>query len=246
VAKKSGLAQGFYLGGYDLSGDVGAINGASSPRTTTEIQGINKSAKERLLLLTDGLLEFLVFFNDAALAEHVILKTLPTTDVIALWVAGQAVGDVAAGIVAKQVDYAWERPADGSLAGTVQLMAQGTPLEWLTMLSAGEDTDASAESNASRDDAAQTTAGLIAYLQVVDIASGTPTVVIEDSANDSTWATLVSFAAVADGAEPTAERVTVTGTVDRYLRVTTTGTFTDFDYVVATRRGTAQDDLDLS
>ena len=51
--------------------------------------------------------------------------------------------------------------------------------------------------------------------------------------------------AVADGAEPTAERVTVSGAVERYLRVTTTGTFTNATFIVTTRRGTSADDVTL-
>ena len=63
-----------------------------------------------------------------------------------------------------------------------------------------------------------------------------------DSANNSDWADLVSFTAVANGNEPASERVSVTGTVNRYLRVTSTGTFSNAKFIIAYRRGTAQDD----
>ena len=90
--------------------------------------------------------------------------------------------------------------------------------------------------------------GIIAYLQVVDIATGTPTVVIEESQDNGSsdaWTAKLSFTAVANGSEPTAERKTATGQVERYLRITTTGTFTDFDFVVAYARGTAYEDVAL-
>jgi len=48
---------------------------------------------------------------------------------------------------------------------------------------------------------------------------------------------------VAAAAAPTAERVTVSGAVERYLRITTTGTFSNLDFCVSTRRGTSQDDV---
>ena len=51
---------------------------------------------------------------------------------------------------------------------------------------------------------------------------------------------------MANGNEPTAEQVTITGTVERYVRLTTTGTFSNLDFAVAYARGTAQDDVDLS
>ena len=48
--------------------------------------------------------------------------------------------------------------------------------------------------------------------------------------------------AVANGAEPASERKTVSGTVNRYLRLTTTGTFVNCIFAVAIRRGEAVDD----
>ena len=42
------------------------------------------------------------------------------------------------------------------------------------------------------------------------------------------------------------ERVAVTGTVKRWLRISTTGTFTDLDYLVGVRRGESYDDVDGS
>lgn|SRR3990167_3251298 len=243
MAKKSGIGNQLYVGGYDLSGDAGAINSCASPRAVLDVTGINKSAMERVNGLGDGMLEFAVWFNDAALAAHPALSSLPTADRIALYAQGGAIGDVAAGLVGKQINYDWNRGADGSLAGTVQIQGSaGVGLEWMVMLSAGIDVAASSGTVASKDDAASTPSGLAAILEVFDIDSGTPTVVIEDSPDNAIWTTLVSFAAVADGAEPTAQRVTVAGTVDRYLRLNITGTFTNLDYAVAYRRGLAVDD----
>lgn len=84
--------------------------------------------------------------------------------------------------------------------------------------------------------------GLAAIVEIVDIDSGTPTIIIEDSQDDSTFVTLISFTAVASGAEPAAERKTVAGVIDRHLRITTTGSFSDADFAVAYRRGIAEDD----
>lgn len=322
MAKRSGLAQQFYIGGYDLSGDVSAINNASSPRGVAEVTALNKSAIERVLLLSDGQLEFATWFDNAALAAHAALSGLLTTDRGVMWAFGGSVGDVAGCLEAKQINYDWTRGADKSLAGVVACLGQGSELTWCVMLTSGQDTFASAGSGSSKDDGTQADAvtitsssvanptlitaaavhglttgdsiliaghtgstpaldgthtvtvlttttftipvnvtvggsggtmtlistrnGVIAYLQVVDIASGTPTVTIEDSPNDSTWTTLLSFTAVADGSEPTAERKTATGVIDRYLWIATTGTFTDLDLALAYRRGESTDDVDLS
>ena len=251
MAKKTGLAQNFYVHGYDLSGDVGSIASAGSPRGIHEVTALNASAVERLLGLSDAMLAFNTWFNDAALQEHIALRGLPKTDINVMWALGTTVGDAVAFFIAKQSNYDWTRGQDGSLEGTVEALgnaatAGGEGLWWGVMLSAGKITHASSGSSASFDDTAQTTQGARLQLQVFDIDSGTPTVVVEDSANDSSWATLKSFTAVADGAEPASEQVQVTGTVERYVRLTTTGTFSNLDFAVAYMRGTAEDDVDLS
>ena len=58
MAKKAGLAQEFFVQGYDLSGDVSAINNASSPRGVLDVPGINASAMDRIMPRTDGMLNY--------------------------------------------------------------------------------------------------------------------------------------------------------------------------------------------
>ncbi len=249
MAKAALEAQLFYSQGTNLTGDVGAINSAGSPRGVQPVTGLDKVAMERILLRSDGDMEWASFFNPTTARAHDVLGALPTSDVVLLWAWGGAIGDVAAGMVAKQIDYQLTKGADGSVSAVVPARANGTPLEWLVMLTAGEELNASAGNGSAVDSGASATTdqGMTAYLEIVDIASGTPTVTIEDSANGSTgWATVLSFTAVADGAEPTGERVAVTGTVERYLRVARTGTFADLDYLVAVRRGESYDDVDGS
>ncbi|MCH9011290.1 MAG: hypothetical protein IIC21_11745 [Chloroflexi bacterium] len=150
----------------------------------------------------------------------------------------------------KQNGYDGSLNQDGSFSLTTKHEgAAGVPLEHCNMLTAGEETHSSATSSSGREDTAGTSNGLIAYLNIVDIDSGTPTVIIEDSddnASGDPYTTALSFAAVADGAEPTGERVTVTGAIKKWLRATSTGTFTNLDFVLATRRGLTGDRVDLS
>ena len=244
MAKSSGVAGGFYVGGYDLSGDVGAVENAGSPRATQDVTGIGQSAMDRLLMPSSGEIAFKSFFNDAALQEHVILGALPTTDTHVMYAKGQAADDVCAMLVAKQINYDASRNADGSLEFAITASStSGVPLEWGVLLTAGLITHSSAVSNSDKDDGASSSNGLSAYIQMVDISSGTPTVKIEDSTNGSSWADLVSFAAVANGNEPSFERVTVSGTVNRYLRITSTGTFSNAKFIIGYRRGESTDDV---
>ena len=244
MAKSSGVAGGFYVGGYDLSGDVGSVENAGSPRGTLDVTAISQSGMDRLLMPSTGEISFRSFFNDAALAEHIILKTLPTTDTQVVYAKGQAIGDSCAMLVAKQLNYDASRNADGSLEFAITASStSGVPLEWGVMLSAADDTHGSAGSSSSLDSGASSSAGAAAYLQVIDINSGTPTFKIEDSTNDSSWSDLVSFSAVANGNEPAFQRVTVSGTVNRYLRVTSTGTFSNAKFIIGIRRGESTDDV---
>jgi hypothetical protein len=247
MAKSAGLAQDFFVEGYQLGGDVSNINEASSPRNLLEVPILNKSAMDRLNGQSSGVIDFGSWFNDATAQEHAALKGRVTTDVVMLWALGGAIGSVAASLDAKQINYDFTRGTDGSLAATVRgESTNGYPLEWMNLLTAGKITHSSAANGTSRDDASATTQGIRANVQIVDTDSGTPTIVIQDSANDSSFATILSFTAVAAGSEPVGERKQATGAVRRYLRVATTGSFSNCDFIVAYVRGTAVDDEDLS
>jgi len=246
MAKKSGLGEQIFVHGYDLSGDVAAIDNAGSPRNLLDLTAINSSGTERLVGLSDGNLAVSSWFNDATEQEHAAFSGLVTTDRILTWALGATRGDVAACLVAKQLNYDASRGADGSLSFSVDSQADGISLDWCDTLTTGKETHSSAGSSTSRDDGAATSAGMVAYLEVTDIDSGTPTVTIQQSSDNGSsdaWATVLSFTAVAAAAAPTAERVTVSGAVERYLRITTTGTFSNLDFCVSTRRGTSQDDV---
>ena len=246
MAKKSGLGQQIFVHGYDLSGDVATIDNAGSPRNLLDITAINASANERLVGLSDGNISVSSWFNDATEQEHAALSGLVTTDRIVTWAFGATRGDVAACLVAKQLNYDGSRGTDGSLSFSVDTQADGISLDWCNTLTTGKETHSSAGSSTSRDDGAGTTAGMVAYLEITDCDSGTPTVTIQESSDNGSsdaWVNVLSFSAVGYASAPTAERVTSSGTVERYLRITTTGTFSNLDFCVSTRRGTSQDDV---
>lgn len=85
--------------------------------------------------------------------------------------------------------------------------------------------------NASVDNLASSAAGGVGYLQVSQLAGITGFVgVIEHSTDNAVWVTLITFANVTSA--PTAQRIAVAGTVNRYTRfvgdVTGAGTVTPF------------------
>jgi hypothetical protein len=246
MAKSVGLAQKFFLHGYDVSGDVGSVDGCAIPTDMIDVTAIDKSARENIAGKSSSELAWTAYFNDATVAHHEAHKSLVRTDLIASWFNGQAIGDAVFVITGKNDNQPGTRGQDGSFTFAPHLAGSGQDSgAWMLAGSAGVDVSASAGSESSIDSGAGTSNGLESVLHTIDIDSGTPTMTIEDSANDSTWATLKAFSAVADGSEPTAERVEIAGTVDRYLRITGSGTYSNLDFAWAYRRGSANDRVAL-
>jgi hypothetical protein len=236
VAKQSGLGDNLYVGGYNLSGDIGSLGTIGGGPAPLDVTGIDKSANERIGGLRNGTIEFSAWFNDAAGAAHPVLSALPTTDRIITYCRGTTLGSPAAGMVAKQINYDPSRGADGSLSESVSAQSNGFGIEWGRLLTAGVRTDTGATNGASIDTVASADFGGQAYLQVFSFAGTDVTIKIQDSANDSTWADVTSFGFTAVTAGPTVERIALgnTATIRRYVRVitTTTGGFTSCAFAV--------------
>ena len=76
---KSGLAQQFYAHGYDISGDVGAVDEMSVTIADLNVTGIDKSAMVRVQSRADARCAYLGFFNDASGQQHDALACRFTT-----------------------------------------------------------------------------------------------------------------------------------------------------------------------
>ena len=239
--KSNGLGSLFFVDGYDISGDVASVDRISASNTPFDVTAINGSAHERIFGLNDGEMAFTHFFNDAAAQEHVVLKAKAAgADRVVTYFKGSAIGNMAASLVAKQMNYDWSRNADGSLMGQVQCLANTTTLDYCEQLTAGKRTDASATNGASLDGGAATTIGLVAYIQVFALTSGSPTVKIQESSDDAVGDPYADVTGGTFGvvAANTAARIVTSLTlpVERYLRVVTTGTFSGLTFAVCASR----------
>lgn len=242
MAKQSGLGDQLFVAGYDISGDIGAIDTIDHRSGVLDVTAINASGHERIHSLVDGEITFKPFFNDAALQEHVALAAKGSgADRVVSYFHGSTIGNAAAGLVAKQINYDWERSADGGLAGTVQCLANGKGLDFCEQLTAGKRTDTAATVGTALDSGivGGTALGLAAYLQVFSFTGTSVTVVVEQSSDNAVgdpYAAILTFTA-ATGI--TAERkitAALTTAVERYLRVTTTGTFNPATFAVCASR----------
>lgn len=235
MAKQSGLGDQLYISGYDIGADINSIGGLSTPRATLDAPDITQSAMARLFGLRDGSAEFTSYFNPSTNQAHDVLSVLPTTDVHLMYLRGAARDNKAVGLVGKQVDYAPTRGDDGSLTMNTSAQSNAFGLDWCRQLTAGKQTDSAAANSTAINTTASAAFGFQAYLQVFSLASGTATITIQDSADN------INFDPVTNGAftnvtARTVERIqssSATATVRQYIRVATTGTFSNLVFAVA-------------
>lgn len=240
MAKTSGLGDNLYIQGFDASGDIQALGTIGGGPTLLNFTGINKSAYERQGGLRSGQFEMTTFFNTVAVTGglHEKLSALPRTDVVMTYCRGTTLGDPAASLIGKQVNYDPTRGDDGMLTFGVSAQSNGYGIEWGRQLTAGVRTDTAATNGTGIDTVASASFGGQAYLQVFAPFTGTDvTVKIQDSADNATFADVAGFAFTQiTGGAPLAERIALgnTATLRRYLRVATvtTGGFSALSFSV--------------
>jgi hypothetical protein len=238
VAKQSGLGDNLHIAGYNASGDIQQLGRIGGGPALLNFTGIDKSAFERKGGLRDGAFEMTTFFNHDSVtpATHEKLSALPRTDVIMTYCRGTTLGDPAASLVAKQVNYDPSRGDDGMITFSVSAQANGYGIEWGRQLTAGVRTDTAATNGPSIDTTASLSFGGQAYLQVFSFTGTDATVKIQDSADNSSFADVASFAFTQITAGPTSERIALsnTATIRRYVRVitVTTGGFSSLSFAV--------------
>lgn len=242
MAKETGLGAAFYLDGVDLSGDVNSlsrINKGLSPIVQT---GIDKYAVERAAGKLDGGFGWVSYFNPEN--AHPELEGMPRGDRIGSYVhKGTTLGTPVASCVAKQVAYDPTRADSGELTLTVDLQANAWWLDWGYSLTPGKRTDTAGTNGSSVDFGVPdgTNAfdfGLQAYLHVFSFTGTDATVKLQQSSDNGgadAWADVVGGAFTSVTSGPIAERIETARdlTVERYLRVVTTGTFTSMTFAVS-------------
>jgi len=244
VAKQTGLGDNLYVSGYDLSGDVGSLSQIGGGPNLIDVTGINSSGVERLGGLRNGQLTFSAFFNDAAGAAHPTLSALPTADRLVSYFRGTTLGNPAAAMMAKQINYDPTRGADASLTIAVSTLSNAYGIEWGRQLTAGKRQDTTATGGSSVDNSAASSNGLQAYLHVFSFTGTSCTVAIQESSDDGSgdaWQDVTGGVFTA-ASGITSERIATSNTqaVERYLRINTTGTFSECTFaVVVVRNDTA-------
>lgn len=148
MAKQTGLGDAFWVGGNDISGDTQQVK-VASPIQTLDGTDITQSANARLFGHRDGNMDFTVYMDPTG--AHPVLAALPTADTLMTYARGTTLGNPAACLQARQINYDPTRGTDGSLLITVQGQGDGFGLEWGVQLTAGLRTDTAATNGTSLD-----------------------------------------------------------------------------------------------
>ncbi len=237
MTKQSGMGGGIYVGGYELSGDVGSLQSVHGGPNLGEVTAIDKSAIERIGLLFSGGIQYSSWFNPTDVTgSHDVLKALPYTDSQVTYRVDGTLGGPAATCLAKQVNYDGTRGADASFSFSVDAQSNGYSLLWGEALTAGTRTDTAATNGTAIDfGAVSTLFGAFTALHVISVTGTSVTVTIEDSADNVSFTPItgLAFTAVAGAAVSQQFLATsATATIRRYVRAATTGTFSNAQFHV--------------
>lgn len=238
MTKKSGLGQRFYVNGYAIHGDVGSFQRIAGGNSPLEVTGIDKEAFERIPGKRDGGIDWTAFFNDATGQEHAALKGLPTTDVVCTLLTSATIGAATVSEVAKQVNYDGTRADDGALTFVIETQSNGYGIDWGVTYTAGERTDTAATNGTAVDySAAQAgTYGWQMFWHLIAFTGTSVTIKMQDSADNLSFGDVSGATSGAQSTPHTAGRLSgLSGSataVKRYVRVATTGTFSNAVFVV--------------
>jgi len=251
TGKSSGMGDQLWVGGYDLGASTNSLSRISGGPTPANLTDITQSAYERKGGLRDGGMEIVSYWNPDAGGSHAAYSPLPTADVIATYAHTTLIGGPSANLVGKQLNYDGDHGQDGSFTLNVQADANGYGLQWAFQATAGKRTDASATAAAAvtaldQGSASPGAFGLVMWVHLFSLGSGTPTIKLQESSDNGAdaYADVVGATTGALSSAPQALRV-ATGAiaVERYLKVVTTGTFTNAVFAVSVYRHRVQTDF---
>lgn len=247
MPKTAGMGDNFYWGTQDVSADIQSFSRIGGGVTALDFTNITQSAQERKAGLRDGSIDAVCYFDpgtDEAQA-HNTFSALPRTDVVCSYFRGTTLGNAAASLVGKQIDYSAQRGADGSLIFSVSCLANGYGLEWGRQLTAGAETLTGASTANIIDFGASegTTAfGLQAYLHVFAFTGTSATIKLQSSTDNGAgdaYADITGAAFTTVTAAGT-ERIQTgrTTSVERYVRLNVAGTFSNLNLAVVLVKNT--------
>lgn len=236
MAKETGLGAQFYLGGVDCSGDTGSIDRISKSLSPLPMTGIDKYAQERKAGVLNGLISWMSFFNPSG--AHAVLEDMPRTDRVVMYLHKNSVlGTPAAAMVAKQIGYNPTRDQAGSFTFKIEALSNAYWLDWGLSLTAGKRSDTAAANGTGVDFSAAGSFGAQFYLEVFSFTGTSVTIKVQESSDNGSgdaFTDVVGGGFTVVSSAPNQERIQTARAlaVERYLRVVTTGTFSECTFAV--------------
>ena len=239
MAFSHGKSAVIYTNGYNLTGYLKQFS-ASGSADVAETTVFGAQSKSYIAGQKDASLSAEGLFDGSADAVDQVLNAAlgASSDSIWTWfpAGAAAVGDDGYGFSAIETGYEISSPVGDVVSVTAEAQSN-TGLERVDLLHvlAARTVDGT---GTALDNTASSSNGAAAYLQVTAAAGTTPsiTVKVQHSSDNVAWTDLITFDAVT--AANKAQRKAVTGTVNRYVRVTwtITGTSPSFTFAVAVNR----------
>lgn len=210
------------VGGRDISGDV--IDWSAGQSTVAEeSHGMGDAWVEQTAVgVSRGEAQINGIYNDAG-SDPAFIGQEGTSRVLGFQL-GTAQGDTVLCFAgAMEANSARSSARESLMKISTNIQSSGVVEDADVIQPHAADSGAGATPAGSLDNAASSANGAALYLFISALTLGgytSVTVTVEDSPDNSAWATLGTFTAVTSA--PTAERITVSGTVDRYTRATLT------------------------
>lgn len=244
MAKEAGMGDQLYVGGYDLGGDINSLSAIRGGNTPIPMTDITQYAMARQGGQRDGGIEFMCYFDSAANASHDRFSLIPTTDVVSTYGRGSVIGNACASLVAKQNGYNPNRTQDGGLLFSIAMLSNAYGLEWGRQATAGKRTDTAATAAGAvtaldQGSASPGAFGLQMYVHLFAFTGTSVTIKLQESSDNSgdAYTDVVGATTAALSAANQGVRI-ATGAiaVERYLKVVTTGTFSNAIFMVQATR----------
>lgn len=210
-----------YLNQYNLSGKSSTIE-LTIDTATADDTGFESTWQTAAVGIPKWNARLNSFWDDAAASaggtEAIYNAQLAASGVLSLWPSG-----VTAGRRGYGNNGQWEKgynpaaPVAGIVTANVSFEGSGV-LDSLRLLAASSPTGAGSYSHATVDyTGSGPTQRLAAYLHLMSVGASPVDVRIEESPDDASWATLLSFT---QATTATSECVTSSGSVGQYIRAT--------------------------
>lgn len=245
AGKTSGLGAALWVGGYDLGASTNSLSRIGGGNTPIPMTDITQSAMAREGGERDGGMDIVSYWNPDPLGSHVAYSALPTVDEIATYAAyTPAIGVPSASCIGKQLNYDGNRAQDGGFLLNTSVLANGYGLSWGNLATAGMRTDTAATAAAAVSPLDQLSAtpgafGLVMFVHLKAFTGTSVTIKLQSSSDNAgdAYSDVTGATTAALTTAPQAVRI-ATGAIDieRYLKVVTTGTFSNAVFAVQVYR----------